>query len=207
MSPFSSLHAALACSLLFVSGLCASLSQWTLSNTTFPIDSTATQAICGYTVNSSNKRKLFILEDTNSMSYDVTGNKFKTHSPLSISISCIGQCYTQFDNYLYFAHDYNIGAFNMDTKEMQYPLSSQSLNAQGNKACLTIAGDGKHLFIIGGKDNAKKKHTFQIYHIDANISNRTGMNGSLQISILINKLRSILINKTNKLTLMCTTKE
>eukprot|EP01083_Nonionella_stella_P010527 29954_1 len=167
MSPFSSLHAALACSLLFVSGLCASLSQWTLSNTTFPIDSTATQAICGYTVNSSNKRKLFILEDTNSMSYDVTGNKFKTHSPLSISISCIGQCYTQFDNYLYFAHDYNIGAFNMDTKEMQYPLSSQSLSAKGKRACLTISGDGKHLFILGGKENAQNIiDTFQIYHID-----------------------------------------
>eukprot|EP01083_Nonionella_stella_P052982 140356_1 len=157
MSSFST------CWLLLVSCRCASLSQWTISSAVFPSGSTATRAICGYNFNTW---RLHILEGTNSISYDVTSNEFSTHSPLPISISSDSQGYAQFDNYLYFVHDYSIGAFNMDTEQMQYPLSTQLLSAKTH-SCLTISQDGAHLFILGGKDATKAIiNTFQIYDIE-----------------------------------------
>eukprot|EP01083_Nonionella_stella_P075081 203897_1 len=170
------------CSSWFVASQSAALS-WTLSSTNLPINiaprgsplALSQGSICGH---SPTTNELFILTGSNLMSYDLSSKQFTTHSTtLPVFITCEASCYAQFNQYLYFiayedSASNGIGVFDMNTRQIQFPLiSNQSLNARGSETCLAMSTDGKHLFIVGGRDahavgTANPVGTFQIYDID-----------------------------------------
>eukprot|EP01083_Nonionella_stella_P016339 45646_1 len=150
--------------LLFAQCHGVTLDNWRSFNISFP--SSTAQAICGYDFIT---HELLVLggagtQSKNLMSYDLSSscNKVKTHPSLSLPISCTSQCYAQHGENLYFHSNNYIGVFNITSKTIQYPLSTPLTATE--TTCLTISEDGRHLFVVGGRDKTEELVTnFQIF--------------------------------------------
>eukprot|EP01084_Bolivina_argentea_P094334 169584_1 len=146
------------------------LSNWTSGTNTNRLPAPRSSQVIGYNAPDDTVWMLggftaTIGYDNAVWSFDLTMQQFTIHTPLTYTIHCGSQTYTQINNIIYFNLDGNIGTFDMDTEINEYPSSKiPSMSYYTESGCLTT--DGKHLFLLGGSDwNAY----FQIFDTFTNL--------------------------------------
>eukprot|EP01083_Nonionella_stella_P158621 516494_1 len=153
------------------------LSNWTQTNA---LSTDFMYHMCGY---DSNSNELMIFTEGKSLwSYHVQSDLVTTLPSLSVSLIGCNECYTQYNDDLYFIQNYKFGKFNVNTRQMTYPLSDLQLPVYGFRTCITASLDGAFIFIVGGSsasgsDAASKRSEVSIYDIVQNtLSNAPNMN-------------------------------